>query len=198
MRAKAHLLGMSPDNTRHPSRRAKKTKSSDQEPDVPAVLPHVIITVTEPTGALAVTVDGEDFPAPEDGAWSRARFGEVLDAVTEDRTRTVRIEVHETDGSTFTDIIRARRRTLTDTEAEQPQAARSKPSGKAAAATVSGEGFVPGEDVAIAAVVTDTTADEDGEVEVRLTRRQKANLRAGAEVLVFGRSSGTTLVRRLP
>lgn len=190
---------MSHDNTRHPSRRAKKTKPSEQELDVPAVLPHVVITVTDPTGTLAVTVDGEDFPAPENnGAWSRARFGELLDAVTEDRTRTVRIAVHEADGSTFTDIIRSRRRTLTDTEAEQPEAARSKPSGKQAAATVSGEGFLPGEDVAIAAVITDTTANEDGEVEARLPRRQKATLRAGAEVLVFGRSSGTTLVRRLP
>ncbi len=191
---------MSRDNTRHPSRRTKKTKPSEQELDVPAVLPHVVITVTEPTGTLAVTVDGEDFPAPEDTrAWSRARFGELLDAVTEDRTRTVRIEVHETDGSTFTDIIRARR-TPTDTDPEQDpsESARSKPSGKQAAATVSGEGFLPGEDVAIAAVITGTTANEDGEVETRLTRRQKANLRAGAEVLVFGRSSGTTLVRRLP
>ncbi|WP_229503412.1 hypothetical protein [Nesterenkonia sedimenti] len=191
---------MSHDNTRHPSRRAKKIKSSDTELDVPAVLPHVIITVTEPTGALAVTVDGEDFPAPEDGAWSRARFGELLDAVTEDRTQTVRIEVHETDGSTFTDIIRARRRTPTtpNPEAEQAESARSKASGKAAAARVSGAGFLPGEDVAIALVVTETTANDDGEVETRLTRRQKTTLRAGAEVLVFGRSSGTTLVRRLP
>ncbi|WP_229659566.1 hypothetical protein [Nesterenkonia alkaliphila] len=191
---------MSHDNTRHPSRRAKKTKPSEQELDVPAVLPHVVITVTDPTGTLAVTVDGEDFPAPEDGAWSRARFGEVLDAVTEDRTRTVRIEVHETDGSTFTDIIRARPRTQAESAPEQEpsESARSKPSGKQAAVTVSGEGFLPGEDVAIAAVITDTTANEDGEVEARLPRRQKATLRAGAEVLVFGRSSGTTLVRRLP
>ncbi|TLP71922.1 hypothetical protein FEF27_11960 [Nesterenkonia sphaerica] len=164
------------------------------------MLPPVVIMVTEPTGTLAVTVDGEDFPAPEDAAWSRARFGEVLDAVTEDRTRTVRIEVHETDGSTFTDIIRARRRTLAEPapEQESSESASSKPRGNPAAATVSGEGFLPGEDVVIAAVVTDTTANEDGEVETRLTRRQKGNLRAGAEVLVFGRSSGTTLVRRLP
>lgn len=192
---------MSHDDTRPPSRRAKKIKPSDQEPDVPAVLPQVVITVTEPTGTLAVTVDGEDFPAPEDTrAWTRARFGELLDAVTGDRTRTVRIEVHETDGSTFTDIIRARRRTQAEANsAQEPsESARSKPSGKQVAATVSGEGFLPGEDVTIAAVVTDTTANEDGEVETRLTRRQKAPLRAGAEVLVFGRSSGTTLVRRLP
>lgn len=190
---------MSHYTTRRPSRSVKTPRTSEQEPDVPAVLTHVVITVTQPTGTLAVTVDGEDFPAPEGTrAWSHARFGELLDAVTEDRTRTVRIAVHEADGSTFTDIIRSRRRTLTDTEAEQPEAARAKPRGKQAAATVSGEGFLSGEDVAIAAVVTDTTAGEDGEVETRLTRRQKANLRAGAEVLVFGRSSGTTLVRQLP
>lgn len=194
-------MDMSHDNTRHPSRRTKKTKPSDQELDVPAVLPHVVITVTEPTGSLAVTVDGEDFPASEnDGVWSSARFGELLDAVTEDRTRTVRIEVHETDGSTFTDIIRARRRTSNDTDPEQEptETTPSKTTGKQAAATVSGEGFLPGEDVAIAALVTETTANEDGEVESRLTRRQKANLRAGAEVLVFGRTSGTTVLRRLP
>lgn len=197
---RVHLVSMSHDNTNRPSRRAKKTKHPGQEPDVPPVLPHVVITVTEPTGTLAVTVDGDNFPAPEGESWSRARFGELLDAVTADRTRTVRIEVHETDGSTFTDIIRARRRTQVEPAPEQEpsESAPSKPSGKQAAATVSGEGFLSGEDVAIAAVVTDITANEDGEVETRLTRRQKTNLRAGAEVLVFGRSTGTTLVRRLP
>ena len=74
----------------------------------PVLLPHVVVTVAE-NGALDVTVDGAPYPPPRpESAWTRSTFGELLDAVTADRTVPVRIEV-ENDGSVFTDIVRARR-----------------------------------------------------------------------------------------
>lgn len=79
---------------------------------MPVVLPHVVITVTG-AGVLDVTVDDVAFPAPESGAWTRGTFGPLLEAITQDRTIAVRIEVRETDGSVFTDLIHARRPTPT-------------------------------------------------------------------------------------
>ncbi len=71
--------------------------------EAPVVVPHVIITVTG-DGGLDVTVDGTPFPPPPDAPqWTRSTLGRLLDAITNDRTVTVRIEIRETDGSVFTD-----------------------------------------------------------------------------------------------
>src|SRR5690625_6455913 len=82
------------------------------EPEqTPVVVTHVIVRVTE-AGALDVTVDGAPYPPPQEGGtWTRSTFGALLDAITAGRTSAVRVEVQESDGSAFTDIIRARRRT---------------------------------------------------------------------------------------
>lgn len=180
-----------------------------QEPEeTPLVLPHVVITVTE-VGVLDVTIDGADFAAPEDGAWTRSTFGDLLDAITEDRTITVRIEVRESDGSVFTDIIRARRRTTPqppDTEPDTPQGKRVKNKGKQGPqlVEVTAEGFVPGEDVAVAVIVTHTdatgTGTGTGSARALLDTSQPASVLGDGtgEVVLFGRISGTVHVRRLP
>lgn len=73
----------------------------------PVVLPLAVITVNS-YGILTVTMDGTQYPPPSPTTpWSKARFGDLLDTLTLDRTQTVRVEVHEADGSTFTDIIQA-------------------------------------------------------------------------------------------
>lgn len=185
---------------RKPERHATR-----QEPDeTPLVLPHVVITVTE-TGVLDVTVDGAGFPPPEGETWTRSTLGDLLDAVTQDRTVTVRIEVRESDGSVFTDIIRAPRRTTpappeTGTEDERGKHTRNKGKRGAQLVEVTAEGFVPGEDVAIAVIVSHTDATGTGSARALLDRGQLASLlsdRTG-EVVLFGRISGTTHIRRLP
>lgn len=176
-----------------------------QEPqETPVVLPHVVITVTE-TGALDVTVDGADFPPPEDGAWTRGTFGPLLDAITADRTITVRIEVRETDGTVFTDIIRGRRRTPppADAEPSEPASGRGKHTTKPrgpALAEATADGFVPGEDVAVAVIVSHTDATGTGTARALLDLdRLRPVLRDGTgEVVLLGRVSGTLHVRRLP
>lgn len=87
----------------------------------PISLPLAVITVSD-MGVVTITLDGDDFlPPPFAPPWSRANFGGLLDALTEHRTRTVRVEVRESDGSVFTDIIEARRRSAPQTETA-PQA----------------------------------------------------------------------------
>lgn len=174
-----------------------------QEPDeTPVVLPHVVITVTE-SGVLDVTLDGADFPSPEDGAWTRGTFGPLLDAITADRTITVRIEVHETDGTVFTDIIRARRRTTPEpleTDPEDQPGKRVKKTRGPELAEVTADGFVPGEDVAVAVIVSHTEATGTGSARILLDKGQLASLlRDGTgEVVLFGRISATLHVQRLP
>lgn len=186
---------------RRPSRRTPRP-----EPDqTPVVLPHAVITVTE-TGALDVTLDGTDVPPPEGEAWTRSTFGPLLDALTRDRTITVRIEVHESDGSVFTDVIRARRRerseppdTKAKTEDERETRVTSRSKRGSDLVEVTGEGFVPGEDVAAAVIVSHTDATGTGQARTLLDRGRLRSLlpHGGGEVILFGRISGTIHVRRL-
>lgn len=172
--------------------------------ETPVVLPHVVITVTE-AGVLDATVDGIGFPPPEGEAWTRSTLGDLLDAVTRNRKVTVRIEVRESDGSVFTDIIRARRRTTpeppeTGTEdTRQGKHTRNKGQRGAQLVEVTAEGFVPGEDVAVAVIVSRTGATGTGSARALLDRGQLASLLSDdtVEVMLFGRISGTTRIRRL-
>lgn len=192
--------------TRKPPRRTAR-----QEPEqTPVVLPHVLITITE-TGHLDVTVDGTDFPPPSKGeAWTRSTFGTLLDAITKDRTTTVRIEVHESDGTMFTDIIHSRRRTTPKTE--PPHADSGKRRSKHAKTKhtqdapgpvlveVTADGFVPREDVAVAVIVSHTDTSHTGDVRALLDKHQLTSAWSEdtGEVVLFGRVSGTIHVRRLP
>src|SRR5699024_9828185 len=173
------------------------------EPEqTPVVLTHAIISVTE-AGALDVTIDGAPYPPQEGGTWTRSTFGALLDAITADRTIAVRVEVQESDGSVFTDIIRARRRTtppLPKTDPEGQRGKRSKKAREPRLVEVTADGCVPGEVVAVAAIVSHTGATVTGAARTLVDAGQLgALLRDGmGEVVLFGRVSGATHVRRLP
>lgn len=168
---------------------------------VPVVLPHVRIVVDE-AGTLAVSLDDQPVTPDGDAVWTRDDVAHVLDAVTRDRTVAVRIEVRESDGSVFTDIIHARRprpseiTTQLDEVAphgngEQPQRPRL--------VEVSGDGFVPGEDVAVAVIVSHTDATGTGAARALVDLdRLTPLLRSGpGEVILFGRISGTMHVEAI-
>lgn len=174
------------------------------------VLPHVVITVTE-NGVLDVTVDGTPFPPPFAGAeWTRGTFGPLLDAVTHDRTIAVRIEVREVDGTVFTDLIRSRKPTPPppddDTAAPGTRRARrakhTQQHEPQVLIEVTGDGFVPGEDIAVAVIVAHTDATGTGAARALLDQRQLQSVlpegHSVDEVVLYGRISGTTVVRRMP
>ena len=183
---------------------------SQQPDETPVALPHVVITVTE-NGALNVTVDGTPFPSPSAGSeWTRGTFGPLLDAVTHDRTVAVRIEVREVDGTVFIDLIRARKPTPPPPD-DEPAGPGTQRSRRAKHTTqheppvlieVTGDGFVPGEDIAVAVIVAHTDATGTGAARALLDQQQlDAALPEGddaGEAVLYGRISGTIVVRLVP
>src|SRR5699024_11992471 len=111
--ASAHLAAMSTHQRRrhaklNPYEPTANGVGAPEAGEVPVVLPLLVVNVTE-TGTLTVTLDGADFPPPDDEhAWTRKSFGRLLDAATREREVSMRVEVHETDGTSFTDLIPAK------------------------------------------------------------------------------------------
>ena len=175
----------------------RRSGPNDDEAMTPVELPHVLVTVAA-DGVLSATVDGTPFPSPDAGAWTRATFGPLMDAITKDRTIAVRVEVRESDGSVFTDILRTRkpRRSAAPSETPVPETRRSRHARRVPRlAEVTAGGFVPGEDVAVATIVSHTDATGTGEARALI---DLDDLPDGThEVIMFGRVSGTLAVRRL-
>ncbi|WP_230846743.1 hypothetical protein [Propionibacterium freudenreichii] len=154
------------------------------------MLPHVLIIV-DLTGWMTVTVDGTPHePDPFAPAWRREDFARVLDQLTARHHSPLRVEVCEADGTTFTDIITPSRRRRTDPAPESPA---HRPA--AELVTLRGEGFVPGEDVAVAVVIAHGDAAPDGTMRALLTAEQAASSPT-REVILLGRVSGTLTVGR--
>ncbi|WP_447589716.1 hypothetical protein [Microbacterium lacticum] len=155
---------------------------------VPVVLPHVVMTIAA-DGAMTVTVDGvvhepEAFAPP----WRREDFAQVLDQLTEEHRTPIRVEVREADGSVFTDIITpAKRRPTPAPEPVAPVAVARE------LVVLHGEGFVPGEDVAIAVVIGYSDASPDGTARALLDPDQLA-ASPTQEVILLGRVSGTLTI----
>lgn len=165
--------------------------------DTPISLPLAVVTVGE-FGAITVTIDGSEFPPESPGAaWSRAQFGDLLDAITQNRSRVVRVEVHESDGSVFTDIIHTE-----TTERANPEQVWAVPSRRerrrqaSELVEVFGGGFVPGEDIIVAIPVSTSEGRPDGSARVLIELSHL--LDDVKDVLLVGHVSGTVIVRRLP
>lgn len=190
-----------PTNGSVPSRPHATGLDSDQ---APVVLPHLVVTVHEP-GTLTATLDGTEVPPPTgQGEWTRGSLGVLLDTVTQDRTIAVRIEVREVDGTVFTDLVHTRRRPASEPESVAPPTRRGRrakqPKRPPSLVEVTGDGFVPGEDIAVAVIVSHTDATGTGAARALLDQRQlDAALRDGkGEAVLYGRVSGTSVVRRVP
>ena len=176
----------------------RRSTPTDEDATAPVELPHVLVTVAA-DGTLTATVDGAPFASQDGSAWTRATFGPLMDAITKDRTIAVRVEVRENDGSIFTDILRTRkpRRAVAPSENPAPETRRSRHARRVPRlAEVTAGGFVPGEDVAVATIVSHTDATGTGEARALI---DLDDLPAGTshEVILLGRISGTLAVRRL-
>lgn len=181
----AHLPGMI-------NRRAGETPS---EP--PVDLPLARINVDE-RGVMRVIYNGRDFPPPTpDASWSRSLFGDLLDAISDHRTHTVRVEVHEFDGSVFTDILHAARReqAIADVQSlSTTRRARHRPTPQLI--EVTGSGFIPGEDVTVAMSLSSAEGSAGGSARAVIDVSQLVDHRS--EILLIGRVSGVIVTDRLP
>ena len=101
----------------------------------------------------------------------------------------MRVEVREAEGTVFTDIITPSRRRRTESD---PEPASEEPARRPATDLVvlHGEGFVPGEDVAIAVVIAHGDAAPDGTMRGIIEAAQLAGSPT-REVILLGRVSGT-------
>lgn len=175
----------------------RRSNPHDNEDESPVELPHVLVGVAV-DGTLTATVDGTPFPSPSATAWTRATFGPLMDAITKDRTVAVRVEVRECDGTVFTDIIRPRQhRAAVLPDAPVPETRRSRHARRVPRLMeVTAHGFVPGEDVAVAAIVSHNDATGTGEARALIDIDTLPD-GSGQEVVLLGRISGTFAVRRL-
>jgi len=174
---------------------------------VPAVLP--VITMTPVLdGTMTVTVDGTPFEPPRFGPpWVRGSFAEIIDTVLHAHGSPVRVVVHETDGTVFTDLItRPLDGALTTGAPPQIRDGRSSapvepPDSPAApidalpliapARLAYGEeGFLAGEEVAVAIIVRHIKASADGSARA-LLEAGLCRASVGGEVVLVGRISGT-------
>lgn len=187
-----------------PNSESEAPRMARNEPDGPLVVPVVEFTVHE-DGSVAVTIDGAPHsPPPFAPGWRRESFPMILDDLTARLQTPLRVHVREADGSTFTDIItppRTRRTDVTSALVTPASLLLASPPMAAAQRTtaelhqVSGSGFVPGEDVAIAIIHTHSDAAGDGSARALLTLEQEASAHTG-EVILFGRISGTIVIGR--
>jgi len=171
---------------------------AQQQSQPPVTLPLVVVTV-ETGGTLTVTVDGAPF-APEAfaPAWRRSDFGRIMDRITDQRRTPVRVEVHESDGTSFTDIITPSpsHRTRPEPETANTETALDAPSAPQLV-EVTAEGFIPGEDIGVAIIVTHTGASHTGHARALLEAAQFDASSTG-EVVLIGRVSGNYEIVRCP
>ncbi|VEI02450.1 Uncharacterised protein [Acidipropionibacterium jensenii] len=169
--------------------------SGDPE-ETPVSLPLAVITV-DSYGVLNVSLDGAEYPPPSPTEpWTKGRFGELLDVLTADRTRTIRVEIHESDGSTFTDIINVARTPRSEPTDESPAPRRARHRHVPETIEVTGAGFQPGEEVTVALVRTTAEATAAGTVRVTLDLGELPT--GGADIVLVGITSARVVARRVP
>ena len=174
---------------------------------VPAVLPVITMTISA-DGTMTVAVDGTPFEPPRFGPpWVRASFAEVIETVLLAHGSPVRVVVHEADGTVFTDLItRPLQGSVAPSAPPQvrdggssapaePLAARSAlidatPLIEPARVVCGEEGFLPGEDVALAIIVRHIKASADGSARA-LLEPGLCRVTAEGEIVLVGRISGT-------
>ena len=174
---------------------------------VPPVLPVISMTIAT-DGTMAVAVDGVPFEPPQFGpAWVRSSFAAVIDTVMEERGSPVRVLVYETDGTVFTDLVtrplqgsftpNAQPHTREDELAKRTHIADAfidaVPLIPPPHAALGEEGFLPGEDVAVAIIVRHTKASADGSARA-LLEPGVCQCSADGEVVLVGRTSGTCVI----
>lgn len=179
-----HLAGM-----RH-------APNPDSSAPVPVSVPHLVLDVHD-DGTLTATLDTRPVDPPDEHGWRRAMFAQIVDQASQERTIPVRVTVHECDGTTFTDILPAATRPTPKpaTEGKPKPAVRRRRTAEAVSVD-GGDGFIAGEDVAVALIVSHTDATPDGRVGALLDPAVITAPKAG-EVVLVGRVSGTTAIRRL-
>lgn len=146
------------------------------------VLPKVV-AIAGDDDRLALVVDGR----PRSEPVPRAELGGALARIAAEAAGPIRVEVREPNGISYADIIEP----PDDADASGGQAV---PVSRTF--SVSYEGFLPGEEILIAVVDRIERADADGRLTLTTAPRPRSRRerRTRRDVIVFGSTSGTTIV----
>ncbi len=78
-------------------------------------------------GSMTVMIDGTVYPPDDDQRpWSRAAFPQIIDHASQERAVPVRVEVHEADGTSFTELVAAQPRRADPAPEPAPKTRRPK------------------------------------------------------------------------
>ena len=153
-------------------------------------------------GTMTVALDGALMVS---GPIDRSRLGQVLSAVAEQQGGPVRVELTAADGRVFVDVLNPPTRPSpfapplpppTPLPAPEPIPAHAHASAAHALLEIRGAGFVPGEDVQVAAVLGASSAAGDGSAR-GLVDPSLIGVPVIALALIGG-VSGTLAIRYLP
>lgn len=142
---------------------------------IPIVLGTVLVHINA-NGALSVELNGEPYAANRH--LGRGDLGTLLDEITTDLDTAVRVEVQEADGTAYADIA-----TPPERPAPGDPSQVEGPSPTRRPHALAGAGFEPGEEVALAFVVTRQPADSDGHAAINLPPALLAATRGGLVML---------------
>lgn len=168
-------------------RKALTSTLDSQAVVVPPVLPQILLEAVN-ADTLIVTVNGNKLAA------TPIRRDQIAQTVTELVARLdspTRVEVREMDGSVHADV-------LTPPAPRSPFAPAENTQNAAPVSSLlefTGEGFIAGEDVAVALIIRHASADHTGTVRALLDRGEVPQ--SADEVLLFGRISGTASVQSI-
>lgn len=138
---------------------------------IPVVLSVVHVAI-DAAGVMAVDVDG--VPRESEQGRTRGDLRAVIDEITSELGAPVRVELRESDGSTYVDL--ATPRESSGTPAAELGPVPSMPA-------LAGAGFQPGEEVALAYVVVRQHADAEGNAALNLPPALLAATRGGLVLL---------------
>ncbi|MFZ2751356.1 MULTISPECIES: hypothetical protein [unclassified Leucobacter] len=171
-----------------PSRRSRRNRATTGDTGgdlvVPIVLPHLVVRV-DANNQISIALDGGPITGEPVG---RHALGGLIDEVLRRRKAPVRVEIIEHDGTTYTDVLTPPAPAPAPAVAPETEAS-ARRGEMPVLYEATGDGYVPGEDVALAVIVRHSSADGHGHVRHLVEERELA---AGSEVLLFGRISGTT------
>lgn len=176
-------------------RRADRRARAHGPVPVPPVIPLLVAHIAD-DGAMRVTVDGQPHePQAFAPPWMRHHLVAIVNDIIGDQHSPVRVIIHEADGTEYDDIV------AEPIEAEVPLVAAEpvlepRHRSESGVTVSSDEGFLDGEEVAVAVIVRHVRALPDGSVRADVDPGAVGSLHA-PEILLFGRSSSSCAVRRV-
>ncbi|WP_053382634.1 hypothetical protein [Leucobacter celer] len=173
---------------------SKRDHSKHTDPT--AVMVRIVVA---DDGNMTVTVDGAPYLPPEfSPPWRRASFPAIVDAISQQTGRTLRVDVIETDGRTITDFYTPRtpRKAEPQTPAAESSVQAAPPAEPAPPPRLmqfAGSGMIPGEEVAVAIIIAHAESGPDGIARALIDSRYLEHSPTG-EAVLLGRISATVCV----